>query len=614
MKITARFFGIATLVLATVFAACEGSEPMDSQGGQGPYLLDGRTYYQNDELKLFWTNSGFTFNFTGSGAAVAASTTNPNTSYLNVYVDGALVPGKTILLTSASGTYILAENLPAGNHTIHVAKRNQPEFYGQNIIGIKEIELMGTGAKLNAPPATPARLIEFIGDSITSGQGNLLTGGSSSAATEDGTLTYAALTSKAFGAANQTLSRSGIKFVRATDQYLTTARDSITDYYDKTAQLPNLTGSAAEWSFARRPDVVVINLGTNDSGQLSNAVSGVTSSQLGAWYQAEAKALLELVRSKNRNALIIWCYGMMSENFRVADPVKAAINEIGDSKIFYLGLTDTRNGISGSGGEGHPTVPGNIINSYELVQFIAEKTGWVYSLDAQIAAQIYWAEYNAPDLSGYTVQSAAALTAAKTTAKSITGSASAVQVKTATDNIQAALLALEFNDEPQMYAYVNADAAKNINAEAVITGETTSVVDFNGEKVWKLSNQNHGFGVRVNNALAGYRNKRFTIEVEYFMPGITVPARPDNYANTRLCFRYNPLSGGNNTSNVLRRGEAQVDQWAAWTIKLTDANFRRGINEGTDFNIIKWGAGDDGTNGIDYVYIRSITVKSGGAK
>ena len=629
MKNTAPFPGIAVFVTVMAFIACgETNESTVTKGvdapedEQWPHLrLEGRTYSKNDELKLFWTNSGFSFNFTGTGAAIVAITSDPNISYLNAYVDGALVPNKTIQLTSASGTYILAENLPAGSHTIRVVKRNQPGFYAQNIIGIKEIQLMGDGAKFNALPAAPARQIEFVGDSITSGQGNLLTGGSSTAATEESTLTYTALTSKAFGAANQSLSRSGIKFVRATDQYLTSSRDSITDYYAKTAQLPNLTGSDADWGFTRQSDVVVINLGTNDSGQLNNAASGVTAAQLEVWYQAEAKALLELVRRKNPKAVIIWCYGMMGENSRVANPVKAAIEELGDGKIFYLKLTDTRNGVSGSGGEGHPTVPGNILNSYELVQFLAEKTGWKYSLDPQIAAQLYWADYRAPSLNDYTGESSAALTAAKNTARALIGSASATagQVKTATDNIQGALLALEFNSEQNLYAYVNADTAKNESATAVITGETTAVVDFGDQKVWKLSNQNHGFGVRVDNTLAGYQNKRFTIEIEYYMPTIADPPREDNYAHTRLCFRYNPLLGNTNSSNVLRRGggsgvAAQVDTWAVWTINLTDAAFRRGINENTDFNIIKWGSGDDATNGIDYVYIRSITVRSGGSE
>ena len=67
------------------------------------------------------------------------------------------------------------------------------------ILGFSHLNVLG-GTLLN-PPANSTRKIEIVGDSITSGFGNLIEDGVGdySSNNTEGTLTYAALTGKAFG-------------------------------------------------------------------------------------------------------------------------------------------------------------------------------------------------------------------------------------------------------------------------------------------------------------------------------------------------------------------------------------------------------------------------------
>ena len=116
--------------------------------------LYGRTYVKNNTLFLYWTNSGFSFNMNGTGATITvntSSTTPIYLGYLHVYVDGAFEPTATICIAK-NGTYTLAENLPAGNHTIEVRKRNEANYGGSATIGVQSLDIIG-GQACRADPS-----------------------------------------------------------------------------------------------------------------------------------------------------------------------------------------------------------------------------------------------------------------------------------------------------------------------------------------------------------------------------------------------------------------------------------------------------------------------------
>ncbi len=407
-----------------------GSEEPDES--EDTVLLHGRTYYENDELKLTWTNSGVTFNINGTGTTAVISTTNTAEllkGYINVYVDDDLVPAKTICVTESGATYVLAEGLTKGPHTITLRKRNEAAYGGNATLGISQITV--TGGSLTNPPKASDRTIEIIGDSITSGFGNMVEDGAGnySSSNTEGTMTYAALTGKAFEAATSIISRSGIRFVR------TTTGESMIDYYLQTS---GLVGNTTPWDFDGGSDVVVINLGTNDNGAKDSNGNTVTD----AYIQSEAVELLKMVRSVNPNAIIIWAYGVMG-NGR-ASAIQAAVESMNDNNMYFLPLDVLDKTTEGSGIGSHPTITAGVNRSFDLVEFISEKTGWDYDYDAQLATQVWvYEQYSDEMLSVYTTESVNNFKNAINHAKNLSVNSSAAVTKAEVETLQAARNALE---------------------------------------------------------------------------------------------------------------------------------------------------------------------------
>lgn len=379
------------------FAASAAGQTMPLTLDLPDITVHGRvTYTTSAGLRLFWTNSGFTVKFEGTSLSAAVTTTATGTNqrgYLNVYVDGALVPTATVTIDKNNTEYVLAENLPQGVHTVEVRKRNEAVYGGSATVSVKSVTTDGVFMEA---PAAPARTIEFVGDSITSGFGNLITDGSGdyTSATVEGTMTWAVIASKMLGADAQVLSRSGIGYCRNTMIHGTTD-NSFYKYYTQTAALPGNAVSSKVWDFENHPaDVVVIGLGANDGGGTYNGAS-VTD----AFMTSEAVALLELVREKRPNATIIWHYGLMGAPRAAAlEEAVALRREAGDEKVHFLLQRQFNATTEGTGTHGHPSVQADINRSEDLARFIADVMGWEWDATPMLAAQRWWSEqYNTPE-------------------------------------------------------------------------------------------------------------------------------------------------------------------------------------------------------------------------
>ena len=127
----------------------------------------------------------------------------------------------------------------------------------------------------------------------------------------------------------------------------------------------NMPGTA--YDFALQPDVVVINLGTNDA---TNAGLNITTFQTGVYN------FLKTVRLKNPNAQIIWAYGLRSDKMtaQVDAAIQAAVAQLqteGDSKMHYLALP-----LAADMHLNHPTAAAYEPSGELLIEKIEEITGW----------------------------------------------------------------------------------------------------------------------------------------------------------------------------------------------------------------------------------------------
>ena len=372
--------------------------------------LHGRTFVEGNQLKLFWTYSGFSVNIVGTGLEAELTTTNtdPNAiGSLCVYVDGEFAPRNTVVVTK-NGKYTLVEGLTDGAHTIEIRKKNEAIYGGSATLGIKSLSVKDGEFSRLAPEAKSLK-IAFIGDSITSGFGNMVTDGSGerfTTPTQDGTMTYATLTARALNADVEIISRSGIAFVRDSSSHA-----SFYDHYEKTASLPSNVASSAPWDFdAHGADIIVINLGTNDSGATVNG-QRVTDAHM----TEEAIAFLELVRENNPNALIVWTYGLMGDGRRAAlEAAVKQVNDAGDYDVYYSAMVPQNTGKNGVGVHGHPTVQSHILAAEKLTNDIADMLGLEPSTSVFAKAQLLCDDaYRLLDESAYEPDSYAAYLAAR---------------------------------------------------------------------------------------------------------------------------------------------------------------------------------------------------------
>ena len=296
-------------------------------------------------ISLDYTASAIQFTATCEGdvtlqvSAFPKGGTSAPYIFMNIYVDGKLMESRKACGFSKETDIVIATGLKRGTHTFLIERQNEAEkgqFY------VNSVTLTGT---LGKKPANSKLYIEFIGDSITTGYGNLYPDNigdakafktdATSSCYQDGTRAWAYLTAKKLGADYSIVAQQGIGASVGWQPH------TMLQTYTQTCYQ---TGRTQAWNFSRQPDLIVINLGTNDLGVPHS--TGKEAVQKGF------VDLLKLVRSKNPNAKILWVYGAMDTSG--APVVEAAVKEAGgSSKGFYAYTKLVPNG---EGGIGHPVV------------------------------------------------------------------------------------------------------------------------------------------------------------------------------------------------------------------------------------------------------------------
>ena len=308
--------------------------------------IQGRSGPVSSGVSFDW--SANTLEFQAACAGSVSLTLKENASQTLYYT--VLVDGKEQKRAHRPGSRLfLAENLPQGDHTFQVVRQTE-SFYGQATLCA--IELTG---QLKSRPADRPLYMEFLGDSITVGLGNLCLGlpqpASDYSENQDGTQSYAYLTAQALGADISVLARSGIGAYQGWDSgnpALPPMYESISYYRDKTAP----------WAFSRQADIVVINLGTNDLW------TGGSSSALTQAMQD----FMRQVRRKNPRAAIVWAAGGIMADY--LDEAADAVNRLGGAaKNYYVCPLPCG---PNKGGNGHPTVEQHRSMADSLVAFLRQ--------------------------------------------------------------------------------------------------------------------------------------------------------------------------------------------------------------------------------------------------
>ena len=241
-------FAVAAMNVTAADKNVKASDENVSFTGRVEKLDDGSVRYD-------WVGVYMQTQFTGTRVAVDLSDTG--TSYHNVFIDGEWKE-KIKVTGKERHTVVLADKLKKGSHTLRLQKCTEGEYGCTTIYGLS----FDSGAKLS-PVAPKERMIEVYGDSYTVGYG---TEGKKASdpfilETENCNLAYTCIIARYFDADYRITAHSGNGMVRNWGDKKQESNPNMstrsTQLYDQFATTP----FDFKW---RRPDIVMINLGTND--------------------------------------------------------------------------------------------------------------------------------------------------------------------------------------------------------------------------------------------------------------------------------------------------------------------------------------------------------------
>lgn len=309
--------------------------------GRGQFADDSRS------ILLSQTASGFEFKAVCKGNLKLNLVTSIH-GKLNITVDRDYDNDFVIDVNSNTTKYEVQTNLPYGEHTFLIQKATEHSRNARY-----EITSVGfDGIPCEDKPKESEFRIEFYGDSITSGEGNLVENGSTAQAWEaqNGCKTYASFVAHSLGADYAVASSAGHGILGGWNNH-TSKLSNYSEYA--------LVDEKTPWSRTEYDaDLIVINMGTNDNVRDGRNLDVEN-------YTNACSELVEKMRADNPDVEILWVIGMM----KVADdmPIISALKTL-DEKYGYVNFYKLE--AKQSGGNSHPTVDEHKYHAQKIVEKI----------------------------------------------------------------------------------------------------------------------------------------------------------------------------------------------------------------------------------------------------
>lgn len=354
----------------------------------GQYKVHGRMNECQYPLPLFFNGSGIEVNVTGSEL------------WIDVEVDCDL--HEPWICTFLNGAFMSRQMLLPGSYSICLFRKMSPDAI-KNVRFVRELQAMSEDDSCHIlvkgfqsdgsffPVLDRPFKLEFIGDSITSGEGTY-------GAAEDTdwlpmymgvSRNYAAIVSDALNAEYHLFSQGGWGVLCGWDN---DPGHNIPAYYEKLCGLAGgsfneALGTQKPYDFKKwEPDAVIINLGTNDASafnqpQWQNPSTGKAFRQRrnpdGTYNQEDLMRFeqsvidfLTMVRRNNRNSHIVWVYGMLGYDLTLAitDAINSYRRQSGDHHVAFLQLPNTTEETVGS--HAHPGAKSHERAAQVLIEYL----------------------------------------------------------------------------------------------------------------------------------------------------------------------------------------------------------------------------------------------------
>ena len=342
----------------------------------------GRTIMLEDCRVLCLSASGVEFKYTGTKLSVSFigdSTTEVkdgeaepfrDQARVGVFVDGICRLNAVITKPKMKfDVWFTEDNTEPGEHIVRIVKLSEPRM---SSVGLGTI----TVTAISKPEPTPyaEKFIEFIGDSITCGYGvdEPDEWHCFSTTSEDATKAYAYLTAQKLGADYSLVSYSGHGLISGytSNPEVPTLTELVQPYYNIFAYCYNnfkgLQMQSKKWSFDRKPDLIVINLGTNDFSYV-----GLDEIKKAA-FEEDYVDFLEQVHEANPESPILIAFGLMGDDLFETEVSAAETfkEQSGFDKVYSFRIKPQDSAVNGYAADWHPSVASHRIASEALSEFI----------------------------------------------------------------------------------------------------------------------------------------------------------------------------------------------------------------------------------------------------
>ena len=313
----------------------------------GVKILGERHLASETMITCDWTGSGFEIDVEHHGGDITFTASATSDCLFRAYVDGEEWAGSTykadpeLFHVTKSLTDITLKDVPAGERRIKLIK-----VTGYTIARaqVHDISFCGTISKYCADPNE--LYIEFVGDSICCAWGTI--GNHQGTYTDqDGTLAYPLKIAERLSADYSVTALSGQGLIYGPSC-------SMAEGYLYPSPLRNKN---KEYTFERKADIVVINIGTNDYSNRSSANIDK------AKFKAAYLAFLKTVAEKNGPNCQIYClYNTMNDTFK--DAIIEAVAEFGgeEKNVYTYQMTKAASG--------HPTIAENEKYTEDLLKLM----------------------------------------------------------------------------------------------------------------------------------------------------------------------------------------------------------------------------------------------------
>lgn len=297
---------------------------------------------------------------------------NDSQTRFAIYVNGIRVVDEMLVEEEKKVTVLLDEETE--RNIVRAIKLSESQH---STFGIVSIEVLGE----ISPTESKEHLIEFVGDSITCGYGvdDEVREHAFSTTTEDVTKAYAYKTAERLDADYSMVSFSGYGVVsgNSKDGNKVAARIVPRFYemlgYCNSVYMGEYQAQKSSWDFSKRePELIVINLGTNDKTYVRGDAEKTEEFILGY------VEFLKQIRKCNPNAKLLCILGIMGTDLcpAIEEAVARYQNETRDFNIDFVPFAEQNSSVDGIAAGGHPTERTHNKIAEQLAEVIRNIMGW----------------------------------------------------------------------------------------------------------------------------------------------------------------------------------------------------------------------------------------------